>query len=63
MADTNLVQHLSLRLAAVSTTYYGVKDMAWHEGLAAMRFATAIYFYLGGLDMYPEGYRNQLNHS
>ncbi len=22
------------------------------------RFATAIYFYLGGLDMYPEGYRN-----
>ncbi len=27
------------------------------------QFATEMYFYLGGLDMYPEGYRNQLTHS
>ncbi len=27
------------------------------------RFATAMYFYLGGLDMYPEGSRNQSTHS
>ncbi|MYE62216.1 MAG: transposase, partial [Rhodothermaceae bacterium] len=27
------------------------------------RFANAIYFYLGGLDLYPVGFQKQLAHS